>query len=253
MLRRLPRKTNVEQKHRLIDFYNFMTITNYNSKEVGLTSLVPEAFKLADRIARIGVEREAKLGSKVSCTKGCAACCSWLVRVSIPEALYLYERILECEKHRRDKILGQFHKAREILKDNGLAEKINRDLIRKPGDVFYDHRLHLLSRRYLALRIACPFLEEKTCSIYSCRPITCRQYYVTSPAIQCINPFEENVRRVSLAFNVADLLDRVVADLLNQPMRMIALPLAVNWAGAHKHLAKLQWPQRKLFAGFLKR
>jgi Fe-S-cluster containining protein len=253
MLRRLPRKTNVEHKHRLIDFYNFMTITKYNSKEVGLTSLVPEAFKLSDRIARNGVEREAKLGSKVSCAKGCAACCSWLVRVSIPEALYLYERILECETQRRDQILGRFHKAREILKENGLAEKINRDLIRKPGDVFYDHGLHLLSRRYLALRITCPFLEEKTCLIYSWRPIICRQYYVTSPASQCTDPFKKNVRRVSLDFNVADMLAGVAADLLYQPMRMIALPLAVNWAAAHKHLAKLQWPQRQLFAGFLKR
>ena len=253
MLRRLPRKTNVEQKHRLIDFYNFMTITNYNYNEVGPTALVPEAFKLADRIARNGVEREAKLGSKVSCAKGCAACCSWLVRVSIPEALYLYERILECEKHRRDKILGQFFKAREILKENGLAEKINRDLIREPGDVFYDHRLHLLSRCYRSLRLTCLFLEEKTCSIYSWRPITCRQYYVTSPASHCMDPFKKNVRRVSLAFNVADLVDRMAADLLNQPMRMIALPLAVNWAAAHKHLAKLRWPRRQLFAGILER
>jgi len=237
----------------LIDFYIFMAIFNYNDNQVGLTALVPEAFKLADRIVRNGVDREAKLGSKVSCTKGCAACCSWLVRVSIPEALYLYERILECEKHRRDKILGQFFKASEILKENGLAEKINRDLIREPGDVFYDHRLYLLSRRYLALQITCPFLEEKTCSIYSWRPITCRQYYVTSPATQCINPFGKNVRRVSLEFNVADMLAGRVADLLNQPMRMIALPLAVDWAVAHKHLVKLRWPRRQLFAGFVKR
>lgn len=62
-----------------------MTITNYNYNEVGLTALVPEAFKLADRIARNGVDREATLGSKVSCARGCAACCSWLIRVSIPE------------------------------------------------------------------------------------------------------------------------------------------------------------------------
>jgi Fe-S-cluster containining protein len=230
-----------------------MTITNCNDNQIGLTALVPEAFKLADRIARNGVEREAKLGSTVSCIKGCAACCSWLVRVSIPEALYLYERILECEKYRRDKILGEFLKAREILKENGIAEKINRDLIREPGDIFYDHRLHLLSRRYLGLRITCPFLEEKTCSIYSWRPITCRQYYVTSPTTQCINPFEKNVRRVSLDFNVADMLAEVAAELLNQPMRMIALPLAVDWAAKHKHIADLRWPRRQLFTGFPKR
>jgi Fe-S-cluster containining protein len=236
--------------------YNYMTVTNYktfNKVEVGLTALVPEAFKLANRIVRDGVDREARLGSKVSCARGCAACCSWLVRVSIPEALYLYERILECETHRRDQILAQFHNVRETLKQNGLAEMLNRDLICEPGDVSYDHRLHLLSRRYLSLHLPCPLLEEKTCSIYSWRPIACRQYYVTSPAIQCVDPFKKNVRRVSLAFDVADLLAGVAADILNQPMRMIALPLALNWAAEHKHLSRLQWPRQQLFTRFPKR
>jgi hypothetical protein len=86
----------------LADFYNFMTINNYNYDQVGLIALLPEAFKLTDRITNGGVEREAKVGSKVSCVRGCCACCSCLVRVSIPEALYIYKPIFEYETQRRD-------------------------------------------------------------------------------------------------------------------------------------------------------
>jgi hypothetical protein len=55
-----------------------MTLTNDNDNLMGLIALMPGAFKLADRIARNGVAREAKLGSKVSCARGCSACCIWL-------------------------------------------------------------------------------------------------------------------------------------------------------------------------------
>jgi len=197
---------------------------------VGLTALVLEAFKLADRIAREAVEREAKLGLEIPCTKGCAACCRPLIRVSIPEALYIYERLLESERPWRDEILERFQQARETLKQNGLAETLERDLVRESGDVSYDHRLHLLYRRYLALALPCPFLVEETCSIYSWRPIACRQYFVTSPASWCADPFANNVRRVSLSVNATDLLAQVTADVLDKPFRMIALPLALNWA-----------------------
>jgi Fe-S-cluster containining protein len=211
---------------------------------VGLTSLVPEAYKLADRIVREAVEREAKLGWGIPCTKGCAACCRWLVRVSIPEALFLNERLLECKRPWRHQIFERFQQARETLKQNGLARELERDLIRQPGDVSYDHRVHLLTQRYLSLRLACPFLIEETCSIYSWRPIVCRQYFVTSPARWCVKPFANNVRRVSLPLNVTDLLAQVTEDVLDEPFRMIALPLALNWAAENQELVKLKRRER---------
>jgi len=218
---------------------------------VGLTALVPEAYKLADRIVREAVEREAKRGVEVPCVKGCAACCRPLVRLSIPEALYLYERVIESERPWRDVILQRFEQARDALKQNGFAETLERDLVRQPGDVAYDHRLHLLSRQYLTLRLACPFLDNETCSIYSWRPITCRQYLVTSPASLCVDPFANNVRRLSLPLQVTDLLTQRTADVLDEPLRMTALPLSLNWASENQELAKPQWPRQKLGSGFI--
>jgi Fe-S-cluster containining protein len=218
---------------------------------VGLTALVPEAFELADRIVREAVEREVKLGLETPCTKGCAACCRPLIRVSVPEALYIYERVMESERFWRDGILDRFEQARDALKQNGLAETLERDLVRQPGDVAYDHRLHLLSHKYITLNLACPFLDNEICSIYSWRPITCRQYLVTSFASLCVDPFANNVRRLSLTLQVTDLLAQGTADVLDEPFTMIALPLALNWASENRELAKPQWPRQKLGSGFI--
>jgi Fe-S-cluster containining protein len=211
-----------------------------HTARIPLHELVPEAFRLADRIVRKAVKREVKLGLKVHCTKGCTACCRYLVRVSIPEALYMYERLLKSEKPWRDKISERFQQAAETLKQNGFAETLERDLVRQPEDVSYNHRLHLLSRQYLALHLDCPFLDDEICSIYLWRPIVCRQYFVTSPACWCVDPFTKNVRRVSLPLNLTDLLAQGTADILDEPFRTIALPLALNWAFENQELAKLQ-------------
>ncbi|MDY6950436.1 MAG: hypothetical protein SWE60_02910 [Thermodesulfobacteriota bacterium] len=213
-----------------------------------LSTLVPEAFELADQIAREGIEREAKLGSKVSCAKGCAACCRWLVCVSIPEALYIHERLRTCECRRRDEVFHRFLRIKETLEENGLAEALATELTRGQSDLTFDHRLHLLSRRYHALQIPCPFLEKDACSIYSWRPTKCRQYYVTSPPHWCVDPFKKNVRRLSLGHSVPDLLAEIAADLLGEPRRLIALPLVLDWALEHNHLTGLKWPRQQLLA-----
>ncbi len=44
------------------------------------------------------------------------------------------------------------------------------------------------ARRYFHLGIACPFLEDESCSIHADRPISCREYLVTSPAVNCADP-----------------------------------------------------------------
>jgi len=214
----------------------------------GLSTLVAEAFELADQIAREGIEREAKLGSKVSCAKGCAACCRWLVCVSIPEALYIRERLRAFERRRRDDIFQRFLQIKETLEENGLAEGLASDLTQGHGDLTFDHRLHVLSRRYHALEIPCPFLEKEACSIYPWRPTKCRQYYVTSSADWCVDPFRKNVRRLSLAHNVTDVLAKIAADLLGEPWQLIALPLVLDWASEHDHLAGLKWPRQPLLA-----
>jgi hypothetical protein len=66
-----------------------------------------------------------------------------------------------------------------------------------------------LSLEYLALGIACPFLEDESCSIHAERPLACRQHLVTSPARNYQKPTRESISRVALAANVHDAVKRL--------------------------------------------
>src|SRR5262249_9772433 len=62
---------------------------------------------------------------------------------------------------------------------------------------------------YFRQAIACPFLEEESCSIYADRPITCREYLVTSPAEHCARPRADTVKQVPLPLKVWTALARM--------------------------------------------
>jgi Fe-S-cluster containining protein len=77
---------------------------------------------------------------------------------------------------------------------------------------------------YFRLRIACPFLEDESCSIHPERPLVCRQHLVTSPSKQCSNPVPENITRVVLGANVSDALKRIER---RDPSQSQAVPLTL--------------------------
>jgi len=213
---------------------------------MSLTDLVPEAFRLADRLVRQAQERAARCGLQVQCCKGCGVCCRYLVRISLPEALFLAERIQQTTHPRREDLLARFARVREVLQQEWLYEDLRGGLTSAQVDITYPHRLYLFSRSYLELGLPCPFLEDDACSIYAYRPTTCRQYVVTSPSSRCVNPFMENVNRVSRDLDVPDLLSEVTADLLGEPATLLVLSLAPEWAARNEHLGHLRWPRREL-------
>jgi len=213
---------------------------------MSLTDLVPEAFRLADRLARQTQERATGSGLAIQCRKGCGVCCRYLVRISLPEALFLAARIQDTTQPRREGLLARFGRIREVLQREWLYEDLKGGLTSGQVDITYPHRLYLFSRRYLELGLPCPFLEDDACSIYPYRPTTCRQYLVTSPSSRCVNPFMENASRVPLDLDVPDLLSEVTADLLGEPATLLVLSLAPEWAARNEHLAHLRWPRREL-------
>jgi hypothetical protein len=55
-----------------------------------------------------------------------------------------------------------------------------------------------LSHAYFKLGIACPFLDDESCSIHPDRPMVCREYLVSSPAENCRDPRPDNTDQVAL-------------------------------------------------------
>jgi len=137
-----------------------------------LLALVPPALAAADAVTRRSADREVSHGSSISCAQGCDACCWYLIRLSLPEALHVRRVVDVLPEPRRTEVRARFAAAREKLADEDLLHDLETGLARRQNDPDHDHRVETLARRYLALRIPCPFLdlEERACGIYPDRP-----------------------------------------------------------------------------------
>jgi Fe-S-cluster containining protein len=125
----------------------------------------------------------AEAGQAISCRKGCGACCRQLVPISRTEGEALQALVDAMPKERRKAVRARFAEAEARITTAGLAEPAGRS----------DREMSLA---YFALRLACPFLEEESCSIHPDRPLVCREYLVTSPAALCAGPAQEGVTPV---------------------------------------------------------
>jgi Fe-S-cluster containining protein len=131
------------------------------------------------------VVEAAERGRAISCRKGCGACCRQLVPVSRTEGERLLQVIDAMPAERRTLLRARFDAAEKAIDAAGLGERKGRS----------DREL---STAYFALGVACPFLEEESCSIHPERPLVCREYLVTSPAELCAGPKQEGVTPVAV-------------------------------------------------------
>lgn len=96
--------------------------------------------------------------SKITCKKGCSACCNFNVSMTILEA----------------KAIRNYVKVNKVSVDKEVFEK----------------QLHLgTDERYFSPHSRCAFLSaEGTCNIYPVRPMHCRKYLVNSDPAICFEP-----------------------------------------------------------------
>lgn len=171
---------------------------------------------LADTVVDIACE-----GKSISCTKGCGACCRQLVPISAVEARRLRELLDELPEPRAAEIRARFASARERLAEAGLLEAL------LDPQRIGDEQAQAFGLEYFAHGIACPFLEDESCSIHRERPIACREYLVTSPAAHCARPTADTVERVAMPAKVASAVRKL------QPPTWVPLIVAPEWADAH--------------------
>jgi Fe-S-cluster containining protein len=193
-----------------------------------LMQLLPLANSLADAVTGMAEQAVAKQGQKISCKKGCAACCRSMVAISEVEARRLRELVESLPEPRRSQVLARFAEAIRRLDEAGLLDAL------RNRERWTDADYPKIEVRYFAQRIACPLLEDEACSIYPERPATCREFLVTSPAEKCAMPTNEEVHVVKLPFRVMSALARF--DPVAPPaehIRWVPLVLALEWAAEH--------------------
>ena len=205
--------------------------------------LVPIARRLIGTLVDRGVESVEAKGERVSCRKGCGACCRQLVPVSPVEARDIRRLIESLPQPRRTEIYRRIDAACRLLEGAGLLSAL-----REPGAL--SGKLNAIGLEYFGLGIACPFLEEESCSIHPDRPVACREYLVTSPAEECAKPRAETVRKVPVAGNVT----RALMELDAEPT-WVPLVLAADWAERHPEKPETRTgPQmlKRFFEGFVR-
>jgi Fe-S-cluster containining protein len=193
-----------------------------------LRQMLPLVQALSDRVVDATTQTVESNGYKVSCQKGCGACCRLLVPISETEAGHIRDLVSELPEPRRSEIRERFAQARQRLQDDGLLNSLLRP------ETLTDEEYLSLAIRYFELQIPCPFLEEESCSIHSVRPITCREYLVTSPAENCSHPTPETIQRVRLPVHVFKAIARFDVPACRPFLESwVPLIVAPEWSDSH--------------------
>lgn len=189
---------------------------------VPLSSLLPVINAVADLVVQVHSS-----GAPVSCRSGCGACCRQHVPVTHSEARRISSLVASLPESRRRIIESRFAAAVSKLHETGLF-----DILTGAADPGPEY-VKSLAFRYFDLGIACPFLENESCSIYEDRPLRCREYLVTSPAALCAAPEGQPVRTIPFSNWPSKALASIGRgdEPLNPPF--LTLTLALEWAALH--------------------
>lgn len=214
-----------------------------------LTDLLPAARALSDALAAAALDAEQAAGRRASCRAACGACCRQLVVISVVEAEGLAQLVASLPEERSATIRARFAAAVRRLEDAQLLKSDephgSRDLVaRNLGSI--DESVRDLARRYFALALACPFLENESCSVWDRRPSVCREYHVTSPAERCSALFADDVERVPMPVRVGDALMKAAQRTAGTPLAKIPLVLALEWSASNAQQLAAPYDGREL-------
>jgi Fe-S-cluster containining protein len=198
------------------------------SEQVPARRMLPVFQSLTEVVVDQAVRGAEKAGARVSCKKGCGACCRQLVPITPLEARHIRDLVEALPEPRRSRVKGRFDEARRRLQEAGLLDKLEH-----PDGSLAGDKLRPFGLEYFRQQIACPFLEEESCSIYADRPMACREYLVSSPAEHCADPTPEKVKCIPMAGKVSNAVARLNALPDTRGVPWVPLILAPAWATAH--------------------
>ena len=194
------------------------------TEPVKLRAMLPIIRKMSNSFIEMGVEQVIAAGKEISCRAGCGACCRQLVPVSESEAFDLYELVEAMPEPRRSEIKDRFRTGVEMLEAEGYFERLSDAA--KSGDAEYEAAI----TDYFRYQIACPFLENESCSIHESRPITCREYLVTSPAELCKSAEGTGVENIRHFFQVKESLISIAREGTSKEMPYVPMVKVLDWA-----------------------
>lgn len=195
------------------------------AKPVKIRAMLPVFQQMSNSFVQMGVNNVEANGEKISCKAGCGACCRQPVPISETEAFELAELVENMPETRRSEVIKRFKDACEHFYKTGWFERLD-----ATSGMAHEKRQEVI-KEYFAEAIACPFLEEESCSIHQNRPLSCREYLVTSPAKNCSDPSAETIKMVEMPVKPSATLCTITkSENLNEAVNFVPLILSLDWA-----------------------
>jgi Fe-S-cluster containining protein len=187
------------------------------------------AQNMSDLMISVAQANEEKAGRKISCSRGCAACCRQIPPLAPSEAHHLAALVDAMPDAQRTRIRERFDRAVQRATDAGLIERL-RGRASLAGD-----ELLALGLQYFREQIDCPFLENEACLIHAERPTECREFLVTSPPEKCREMKPGTVQGVKLPAKVSRVLRQMDQEAygLAEKSAWVPLILALEWVADH--------------------
>ncbi len=175
------------------------------------TRMLPIFQKMTNAIVALSENEIRSSGAVISCKMGCGACCRQPVPISESEIYQIAELVNTMPEPRQTIVRDRFNNAAEHFRSLGWFDRIAK-LAEMPKPADPDHvptELIAEALLYFQEGVACPFLEDESCSIHESRPLACREYLVTSPAENCTDPSAETISKVPLLLHPSRALRSV--------------------------------------------
>ena len=210
-------------------------------KPVTLSAIVPLARMICDRIVSLTTQQAATDGHCITCRKGCMNCCRYLVPLSVPETLCLWEDVNADRQGAGEVVLRAFTAVGEKMIAAGPPHI--------PSQRATDSLGHTVSpagaagQWYAQLDVTCPLLDQirQACRMYSLRPLACREHMVISAPDMCrgFTPNSGDIQAPPVS--VSEALGLLAADLEQTEMEAVMLPLATAWYQINADRARRTW------------
>lgn len=212
-----------------------------------VADVLPVLHGISNMIVAVGEDQAREAGKTISCRAGCGACCRQIVPISETDALFLADYVASWPEERRNHVRARFEAALAAFEAAGLLDEI-----RRIEEFAPDVRLEI-AVKYFRAGVACPFLEDESCSIHPVRPMSCREYLVTNPAINCRDPRADAIQMVELPMKASVVLYHFGDGKGEDKLRYVPLILALEWAAQHGGEPRPELPGTEIVLNFLKR
>ena len=221
--------------------YNHQPVVLRAAVPVGLARLpdvMPLARAICDEFVRRIIRGVADAGGKVTCSKGCGACCSsFLVPMTVPEALRLMEDIQTIPPAQKRRFEPRFLQAEKKLIESDLAGQMESLDPNDPASTIGQREL--AGKWWSENRFPCPLLKDESCGMYRSRPIPCREFLALSDPACCATNTET---RVSRPFSMHQVVSTWAGEFEATRPTLVLMANLLGWWQHNAERAQRSWP-----------